>query len=91
MTQLTNALTEKGVLKTAVAANIKAQGRAKLEELGFVTMPNCRMALEVAEADGKVITLNIDLTVGCDTNFDKKVKAAKAPKEVAPVEVPELF
>lgn len=90
MKNLTNALTEKGVLKTAVAAAIKAQGREKLAELGFVTMPNGRMALEVAEADGKLITLNVDLTVGLDTDFSKKTKSAKV-KDIAPVEVPNLF
>ena len=87
---LNDALTEKGGLKTAVAAQIKAQGRKVFEDLGFKLMPNGRMAKEVATAEGKLVTLNVDLTVGLDTNFEKKVKGAKTV-EATPVEVPDLF
>lgn len=91
MKQLTNVLTQKGLLKTEVSRQIKAQGIEKLKELGFEVMPNGRLALTVAEADGKVITLNVDIAVGVDTSFEKKEKAPKAPKEVEPTELPDLF
>ena len=54
-------------------------------------MPNGRLALAVAEADGKVITLNVDIAVGVNTNFEKKEKAPKVAKEVEPAELPNLF
>ena len=88
MTELKNVLTEKGMLKAAVAAAIKEQGREKLASLGFKTMPNGRMALEVASTEGHVITVNLDVTVGVDTNFEKR---AKSNKGAAPVEVPNQF
>lgn len=91
MKQLTNVLTQKGLLKTEVSRQIKAQGIEKLKELGFEVMPNGRLALVVAEADGKVITLNVDIAVGVDTNFEKKEKAPKVAKEVEPTELPDLF
>lgn len=91
MKQLTNVLTQKGLLKTEVSRQIKAQGIEKLKKLGFEVMPNGRLALVVAEADGKTITLNVDVAVGVDTNFEKKEKAPKAVKEAEPVTLPDLF
>lgn len=85
-------LTDKGNLKSAVASGIKNQGIAKLTEMGFVVMPNGRLALQVADTDkGDIITLNIDLTVGLNTSFEKKAPKAKATKTNEPVEVPNLF
>lgn len=91
MTELTNVLTEKGSLKTAVAANLKDQVKNRLASLGFVTMPNGRMALEIAQCDGHIITANVDLAIGVDTNFEKKAPKAKAPKVAEPIDIPELF
>lgn len=91
MTELQNVLTEKGSLKSAVAANLKDQVRNRLGSLGFVTMPNGRMALEIASCDGHVITANIDLAIGVDTDFAKKAPKAKVAKEVEAIEIPDLF
>ena len=91
MKQLTNVLTQKGLLKTEVSRQIKAQGIEKLKELGFEVMPNGRLALAVAEADGKVVTFNVDIAVGVDTNFEKKEKAPRAAKEAEPTVLPDLF
>ena len=61
---------------------IKEQAREALATLGFKTMENGRLAKVLATADGKMITANIDLTIGCDTDFAKKAKAPKASKAV---------
>lgn len=65
-------LTEKGNLKPAVAKEIKAQAITKLEEYGFEVMPNGRLAMKVATVDGKFVTINLDVAVGFNTNFDVK-------------------
>ena len=88
MTNLENVLTEKGNLKPAVAKAIKEQAREALATLGFKTMENGRLAKVLATADGKMITANIDLTIGCDTDFAKK---AKAPKATQTVEIDNLM
>ena len=82
MTNLENVLTEKGNLKPAVAKAIKEQAREALATLGFQTMENGRLAKVLATADGKTITANVDLTIGCDTDFAKKAKAPKATVEI---------
>lgn len=91
MKQLSNVLTPKGLLKTKVSHEIKEQAIAKLIDMGFEVMPNGRLAMQVAEADGKVVTINLDVAVGLDTNFEKKTKAPKAAKEAEPVILPDLF
>lgn len=82
MTNLENVLTEKGNLKPAVAKAIKEQAREALATLGFKTMENGRLAKVLATADGKTITANVDLTIGCDTDFAKKAKTSKATESV---------
>ena len=92
MTNLTNALTEKGNLKTGVQKAIKAQASAYLEKLGFAKQPNGKYAKIVATADGKTITVNLDMSVGLDTNFDAKPKVSQGKATQAePVQVEELF
>lgn len=87
-----NVLTEKGNLKSAVAAGFKSQAIGKLREMGFEVMPNGRLAYHAADVDnGSTITINLDVTVGLDTNFEKKAPKTKVTKEVEPVAVPVIF
>lgn len=91
MKDLTNVLTEKGNLKTEVSKAIKAQAIDALKEIGFDVMENGRLAKTVANAEGHAITVNLDVAVGLDTDFAKKVKAPKAKADAEPVEIPSLF
>lgn len=92
MKNLSNVLTEKGNLKAQVARDLRAQCGAHLESLGFVRMPNGKYAMVVADADGKTVTMNLELSVGLDTDFSAKEKSSKAKVvKVEQVEVPSLF
>jgi hypothetical protein len=90
--ELVNALTDKGNLKSAVQKAVKNQASAHLQELGFALMPNGKFAMPIATASGKVITVNLEMSVGLDTNFEKKAVAKTTSHEpVEPAKVPALF
>jgi len=91
MKELQNVLTDNGNLKAEVAKAIKAQAVSYLTDLGFDIKPNGRLAKVVATADGKDVTVNLDVAIGYDTDFSKKEKAPKAVSTSEPINVPELF
>lgn len=85
-----DALAPKGGIKPAVRAQMKEQAIAKFEADGFELTPKGKMVKAIADLDGSIAYLSIDIAVtNSDTLFD--APAAKAPKEdAAPVEIPEL-
>lgn len=91
MTNLTNALTEKGNLKAGYQKAIKAQASDYLESLGFTKQPNGKYAKQVAEADGHVVTINLEMAVGLDTNFAAKEKTSTKSVQTEPVAIADLF
>lgn len=92
MVQLTDALTEKGVLKSAIAKGLKEQvAMKKLEVAGFVKMPNGQYALDLAEADGKLVTATVQLSISLDKDYSPKAKTKATKASTEDVAVPELF
>lgn len=91
MKSISNALTEKGNLKSAVQKAIKEQSAQYLEQCGFTRMPNGKFAMVLADAAGKVVTMNLEMSVGLDTNFAAKEVKVAPVKLSDPIEVPVLF
>lgn len=91
MMELQNVLTEKGRLQAKVQRAIKSQATDYLVDLGFELKPNGKFAKVIATADGKDVTMNIDLAIGYGTDFSAKEKAPKAPTVSAPADIANLF
>lgn len=83
-------LTEKGNLKASVQKGFREQAIATLVEDGYVVMPNGKLSKVVGTIGDNVVSVNIELSIGLNTNFDKKDSKKKA-KSTEDVVVPDLF
>lgn len=83
-------LTEKGNLKASVQKGFREQAIASLTDDGYVVMPNGKLSKVVGTIGDNVVSINIELSIGLNTNFDKKDSKRKA-KTTESVVVPDLF
>lgn len=92
MVEITNALTDRGNLKTQVHKDLKAQVASEIEtKLGFESTPNGSFAKAVAIADGKEVYVRVDFVVTLTDPFETKEKVSKEPKEKEVIDVPSIF
>lgn len=84
-------LTEKGNLKSGVQKAIREQAIKSLIDSGYELKPNGKLSKVIGTIGENVISTNIEVSIGLNTNFEKKATASRTPKETETVEVPNLF
>jgi hypothetical protein len=84
-------LTEKGNLKSGVQKAIREQAIKSLIECGYELKPNGKLSKVIGTIGENVISTNIEVSIGLNTNFERKATANRTPKETETVVVPNLF
>ena len=92
LTKLADSTTESGRLKNSVLMNLRSQATNKLETYGFTKGANGKMYMPIAltDKDG-VITINLEVSIGVDTCFDKKPSKSGNTRTEQAVAIPNLF
>lgn len=89
---LSDSTTDTGRLKNSVLLNLRSQAVKRLEEYGFTKAENGKMYMPIALTDkGGSITINLDVSIGVDTDFKKKPTKSGRGRTAKAVEVPNLF
>lgn len=94
LTKIANSTTESGNLKNAVLMNLRSQATKKMEDYGFVRGENGKMYMPIALTDKEgLITINLDVSIGVNTNFKKKpTKSGRTRSDQTEnVVIPNLF